>query len=331
MNKKTIALFSGGLDSILAARIVMEQGIRVIGINFIMEFASRDLEKHKRLIRETARQIGMESEIIDISNEYLKVLENPMYGFGANINPCIDCKIFMLRKAKKLMGKVGASFVITGEVLGERPMSQRKDALNAIENNSGLKGYILRPLSAKLLKPTIPEEKGLIKREKLFDIKGRSRKPQLELARRFGITKFFTPAGGCLLTDPAFSRRLKDLIGHNVLKLEDIRLLKFGRHFRFNKSTKFILGRDEEDNRHILNLRKEKDLVFEPRGYPGPIGILRGERNNELISLAASFLITHTKKKTETSAGVRYWVVPKEKKNIFLKAAEKEKIEEMRI
>jgi len=331
MKKKAVVLFSGGLDSILAAKIIMDQDIEVLGINFSMEFVSKDVEKHKKRIKEIANSINMEFKIVDISDEYMGVLKNPAYGFGSNINPCIDCKILMLKKAKDIIKEAGAEFVVTGEVLGERPMSQRMDALNAIENKSGLKGYLLRPLSAKLLKPTIPEEKGIVDRNRLFGISGRSRKPQFELAGKLGIKNYFAPAGGCLLTDPGFARRLGDLIDHDALFLDDIRLLKFGRHFRFGEKTKFVLGRNKEDNEAIMNLKKENDAVFEPYGYQGPIGILRGERNDEFMKLAAGFLISHTKVKNDRKANVRYWTIRENKNIVSSEPARREKIDEKRI
>ena len=324
VNKKAIALFSGGLDSILAAKVIMDQGIEVLGINFVMEFASINIENHKRRIAEVASQINMKYQFLDISEEYLGVLKNPEHGFGSNINPCIDCKIFMLKKAKDLMKETGASFIITGEVLGERPMSQRRDALNIIEKKSGLKEYLLRPLSAKLLGETIPEKNGIVDRKKLFDIRGRSRKPQFKLAESFGIKKYFNPAGGCLLTDPNFSKRLKDLIGHNAVTLEEIRLLKIGRHFRFSDTTKFILGRDEEDNNKIVNLKNQGDIAFEPDDYSGPMGILRGEDKERFIDLAASFLVSYSKNKHGKKISVIYWTDPAQKKQVFADPVEKE-------
>jgi len=315
----------------LAAKIISDQGIEIHAVNFVMEFASRDIENHKKRITETIRQIGLVPEFIDISKEYLGLLDNPSYGFGANINPCIDCKIFMLKKAKELLPKRNASFVITGEVLGERPMSQRRDALDAIENKSGLKGYLLRPLSAKLLKPTIPEDEGIVNRDGLLDIRGRSRKPQLSLAEKFGIKKFFTPAGGCLLTDPGFSRRLKDLIMYDSVNLDDIRMLKHGRHFRFRNNAKFILGRDKEDNSHILKLRKDGDLMFAPDGYPGPIGILRGSKDSDLVNLSAEILVSYANKKNQDEALVKYWILPQKMERLLAKSAQRKEIENTRI
>jgi tRNA U34 2-thiouridine synthase MnmA/TrmU len=330
MNKKAIALFSGGLDSILAAKIIMDEGIDIFGVTFMMEFASRDIGLHKKNIAQAALQIGLRNEFIDISEEFLEILKNPRYGFGSNTNPCIDCKILMLKKAKTLMENQDASFVITGEVLGERPMSQRKDALNLIENKSGLKGYLLRPLSAKLLNETVPEENGIIDRNRLFGISGRSRKPQLELAKKYGIKTYFTPAGGCLLTDPCFSKRLKDILNADGINLENIRLLKYGRHFRLGERTKFVLGRDEEDNKNILLQKIEGDIVLEPAGYPGPIGILRGEIKDEFIRMGAELIVTYSKKRGGRSA-VRCWQGPAKKEIIQAETLQGDKVEAVRI
>lgn len=301
---RAIALFSGGLDSVLASKIVMDEGIDVLGIHFITEFLSKDIGEFKKKIVENAREINLNVEIIDITPEFLEMMKNPRYGFGSNINPCIDCKILMLIKAKEMMRNRNAQFLVTGEVLGERPMSQRKDAFNAIEKRSGLKGLILRPLSAKLLPETIAEANGLIDRERLFDIQGRSRAPQLTLAKNFGIKKHFTPAGGCLLTDPNFSKRLKDAMARGYPDIGTIKLLKAGRHFKIADKTRLVIGRDEADNKIVSSLIKEGDVIIEPAGFAGPVGLLRGEISKEIVDRAASLYASHTKFKDKTEVAV---------------------------
>ncbi|MFH1877498.1 MAG: tRNA 4-thiouridine(8) synthase ThiI [Candidatus Omnitrophota bacterium] len=307
MKKKAIALISGGLDSLLAARLVAEQGIEVAGIVFVMPFASRDIDHFKEKVSEAARGAGITVRFEDISGQFLRMLKNPRHGYGANINPCIDCKIMMLSNARRVMKQEGADFIITGEVLGEMPMSQRKEALNIIEKESALKGYLLRPLSAKLLRPVIAEEKGIVDREKLMAIEGRSRKPQLALARKFGITKFFSPAGGCLLTDPIFTEKLKDLIEKDDLTPEQVALLKYGRHFRLDDKTKIIVGRDEKDNDMLIALKKDKDIIIRLVNDPGPYALLRGKTTRENILKAASFVVSHSRKKEEKRVKVEYW------------------------
>ncbi|MBF0494781.1 MAG: tRNA 4-thiouridine(8) synthase ThiI [Candidatus Omnitrophica bacterium] len=266
---KAIVMFSGGLDSVLTAKVLMNEGIDVLGLTFITEFSAIDVPKFTEKIKKRAEAISLKLRIIDISQEFLGLLKDPFYGFGANINPCVDCKIYMLKRAKEIMEKEGYSFIATGEVVGERPMSQRRDTLYVIEKKAGLKGYLLRPLSAKLLNPTVPEETGLINREHLYAISGRSRKPQMELAEKFGISEYAQPAGGCLLTEPAFSSRLKDIIKHDMLNIDNIKLLKFGRHFRLDAKTRFVLGRDEKDNENVLSSAEKNDVILSPKDFNG--------------------------------------------------------------
>jgi len=213
----------------------------------------------------------------------------------------------MLKKSKEYMDKVGASFLVTGEVLGERPMSQRKDALNIIERDAGVRGILLRPLSAKLLNPTQPEIEGIVDREKLLDISGRSRKPQMELAAKFGIKEYPNAAGGCLLTDPGFTKRVKDLIRHDSLNIDDLKLLKAGRHFRLDERTKLVVGRDEKDNEALESLISANDIIFKLRDRQGPLSILRGKHNSRIIEEAASIVAYHTKFKNEKAIRVDYW------------------------
>jgi tRNA U34 2-thiouridine synthase MnmA/TrmU len=231
---KAVALFSGGLDSILAVKLIQEQGIEVRGVNFKTPFFG--LSKTFAVIK----NIDIDLEIIDITQELLEILRNPKHGFGKNMNPCIDCHSLMFKKAGEYMIKIGASFIISGEVLGERPMSQNRNSLNIIKRESGFEGRILRPLSALLLAETIPEKEGLVDRSKLLDISGRSRKRQMELAAKMGIDDYPSPAGGCKLTEPAFSKRLRDLFTQDSFSLEDIELLKLGRHFRLSKDIVFL-------------------------------------------------------------------------------------------
>ena len=329
--KKAIALVSGGLDSLLAAKLVQKQGIEVLGVVFIMEFASKDLEGFKARVQESSDEAGINVRFVDIAEEFLDLVEKPKHGYGANVNPCIDCKILMLKKAKEIMAEEKASFVVTGEVLGERPMSQRKEALNIIKNESGLAGYLLRPLSAKLLKETKPEQEGIIKRSNLLDFSGRSREPQLKLAKEYGLNKFFAPAGGCLLTEPIFARKIKDLLDHNEMTIENIQLLKTGRHFRLSDKTKVIIGRDKEDNEILAQQKKSKDVMLRFNDFPGPDVLIRGQSNAEIIGKAASLLISHSKKKNEMKSEVDFWYNQEDKKTIEATPMKKEEVEEFRI
>jgi tRNA U34 2-thiouridine synthase MnmA/TrmU len=251
--------------------------------------------------------LGIPLKVFNVSEEYLKVIKHPKHGYGSHMNPCIDCRIFMLKKAKDHMQATGASFIVTGEVLGQRPMSQRRDAMRLIEKEAELQGYIVRPLSAKFLAVTIPEKEGWINREKLLGIQGRSRKPQMELANHYGIHDYPCPAGGCLLTDPGFARRMKDLLDHKPnFSLNDVHLLKFGRHFRISPHLKLVVGRNEEDNIKIQTFAQEGDILFKTLHYPGPLSLLRGTPNETEIMKVASITVRYGKAKDLAEAEVLY-------------------------
>lgn len=301
---KALALFSGGLDSFLAAARVKDQGIDIIGINFKTPFALAYKDKSDRLrnwTEELASFLGIELKTVDISQDFLEIIKKPRYGFGDNMNPCIDCKILMLTKAKQLMPELGASFVITGEVLGQRPMSQNRSALKLIERESNLEGLLLRPLSALVLEESLPEKRGWIDRNKLLGFKGRSRKPQIEEAQKLGLKDYPNPAGGCLLTDPGFSLRLKDLLRYGNLDLNNIELLKIGRHFRLFEFAKLVVGRNEKENEWILKLAQENDYLFIPVDTPGPTALGRGCFNEELLQLSCRITCRYCDVKKDTS------------------------------
>lgn len=291
---KALALFSGGLDSVLAAKIIFEQGIEVIGINFITPFFASDNEER---VEQIAADLGVELRAIALGDEYIEIVKSPKYGYGKNLNPCLDCRILMFKKAESLLQAEGASFVISGEVLGQRPMSQYKNAFRLIEKESGLEGLILRPLSAKLLPLTVPEKEGWVDREKLLNIQGRSRQVQIELTKKWRISNYFSPSGGCLLTDPIFSQRMRDLLRYQQASLDNIELLKIGRHFRLSPQTKLIVGRDEKENNLLAGLIKTDEIHFEPLGVKGPISIGQGSFDNSLISLAAQVIARYCDEK----------------------------------
>jgi tRNA-specific 2-thiouridylase len=305
---KAIALLSGGLDSTLAAKLMMDQGIELEALNFLTVFCTCTNRGETCLASQKAvNALGIPLKVFNVSEEYLNVIKHPRHGYGSNMNPCIDCRIFMLKKAKAHMQATRASFIITGEVLGQRPMSQRRDAMRLIEKEAELQGYIVRPLSAKFLAVTIPEKEGWINREKLLGIQGRSRKPQIELADHYGIHDYPCPAGGCLLTDPGFARRIKDLLDHKPdFSLNDVHLLKFGRHFRISPHLKLVVGRNEEDNIKIQTFAQEGDILFKTLHYPGPLSLLRGTPNEMEIAKVASITVRYGKAKDLAEAEVLF-------------------------
>lgn len=332
MNKKCIAMFSGGLDSILAVKLMQEQNVEVQAVNFSIDFCACIMQDGENVATKAAKMLDVPIKVIDITEEYINVLKNPSHGYGANINPCIDCKIFMLKKAKEMMTEFGASFIITGEVLGERPMSQRLDALNIITRDSGLKGFLLRPLSAKLLEPTVPEKDGAVDRERLLAISGRSRKPQFALAEQYGIKQYPNPAGGCLLTDPGFTSRVKDLMEHNEVSVQNLKFLTIGRHFRLSPTAKLAVGRDREENDALEKLAKKTDILFVLKDYQGPLAVLRGADDNNTIALAAGVMAHHTKFRDEPLLEVEYWSAGSSgKKTIAVKPLAQEDVARVRL
>ena len=305
--RKAIALISGGLDSMLAARLVMDQGIHVEGINFFTGFC---VEGHTHAIRKkdsarpkrnnalwVAEQLGIKLHIIDVIEPYKTVVLNPKHGYGANMNPCLDCKGFMVGKAYEWLQENNFDFIITGEVMGQRPMSQRRDTMPVIQRESGAGELLLRPLCAKKLPPTLPEREGWIDREKLLDFHGRSRKPQMALAASFGIKEYAQPAGGCcFLTDVNYTRKLSDLWsnrGSRDYELDDIMLLKVGRHLRPKDHYKIIISREEGESRFLEGYRKEYTHLHTV-SHAGPFAIIDGETTDEDLLLAARLVARYS-------------------------------------
>ncbi len=321
---RAIALISGGLDSALAAEVIKLQGVDVIGVAFITPFTHPRVEK-------LAQNIGIQIKTIDISLEYLDLVKSPSFGYGKNLNPCIDCHIFMLKKAKKLMFEYQANFIITGEVLGQRPMSQNKSSLRKVEKESDLEGLLLRPLSAKLLSPSMPEQEGWVRRSLLFNFSGRSRKPQMDLAKRLELEGFGQPAGGCLLTDPGFSRRLKDLLSYGrELNLNGIKLLKLGRHFRLSCQAKLVLGRNQQENQRLIDFAGYNNFLLKPIDILGPTGILEAEAvSRGLLELSASILARYC---DQNNGGVRVSIEGNNQSQVVhCSALGQEKIEALRV
>lgn len=298
---KAIALFSGGLDSTLAMKLIIDQGIEVLAVNINTGFGStKDRLEHMQSMCE---QVGAELKIIDIESEFLQdVLFDPKHGYGKNFNPCIDCHAKMFAVAKRVMEAEGASFLISGEVLGQRPMSQNKDALQTVLNESNCDGLLLRPLSAKALAPTIAEIEGWIDREKLENITGRNRDRQLELVKEIGLDNFESPGGGCLLTDENFAKKMFDFIKHDTFEVRDIKVMKFGRHLRLKDGAKLVIGRNQEENAHLQEIQNDKYYHVKTLGLPGPHSMLSKSATKADKELAAKIILTYCK----TKEGMEY-------------------------
>ncbi|MBN2415735.1 hypothetical protein JXO52_07825 [bacterium] len=296
--KKALALISTGLDSLLAAAVVQHQGIEVEGVCFVMAFDNLARKAHSGGVEESVASLGIPVRVVDISGEFLPTLLHPAHGYGSGVNPCIDCHLFMLRKAHDMLAETGADFLVTGEVVGQRPMSQRRDTLAHMNKIMPFSDLVLRPLSARLLPPTLPEREGWVDREALYAISGRSRKQQMEMAKAFGFTSYSSPAGGCILTDPVFSRRLKrlfDIKGRDAVTLQDLQLLRIGRHFCLEDSTHIVVGRNEAENERLSDFFPH-GWRFEPRDVPGPLVISDDVSGPAQVALAAAVTARYTSK-----------------------------------
>ena len=337
---KAIVLFSGGLDSRLAVCMLKEQDIDVKALHFILPFGAGCCNDKMCNFRFSQKEL-VDLKIIDCTSgknfqDYMKIVRNPKHGHGSGMNPCIDCRIFMLKKAKEIMKKEKADLIATGEVLNERPMSQYKSALELVEKEAGLKGMILRPLSAKLLPETAAEKNGLIDRNKLLAINGRSRKIQIELADKFKIN-YPSPAGGCLLCEKAFCQKLNDLIKHidktnkkGKITEKDIELLKTGRHFRFGEA-KIIVGRNHQENLKLLSLNSSKYLIFEVPGVGSPITLLISNKpSHKDIEMAASLTARYSDSDKNAKIKVQFGKkAEKLEKSAMVNAASDKQIKEL--
>ena len=310
VQKKAVALISGGLDSLLAAKVVQEQGVHVEGINFYTGFC---VEGHTHAIRKkdrakpkrnnalwVAEQLGIKLHIVDIVEEYKSVVYNPRHGYGANLNPCLDCKIFMVRKAREWIQENGFDFIVTGEVIGQRPMSQRKDTMPVVARDSGADDLLLRPLCARNLPETRPEREGWVDRQRLYGFNGRSRKPQMALAKHFGIEDYAQPAGGCcFLTDAQYSLKLADLWrarGEKRYEMDDIMLLKVGRHLRPRPNFKLIIAREEGEGNFLQGYQKQF-VSIRTVSHGGPLTLIDGDVDERDLKLASRIVARYSQGK----------------------------------
>ncbi len=361
---KAVALISGGLDSTLAALIVKRQGIDVYGLHFVHAFNSTpehflvaeamnpqtkpsakgssdlyhpsntDIETpaYPKALETLIDQLDIPLRAVELTSRIIELVKDPKHGYGKHLNPCIDCRILQFTTAKRYIDEIGADFTVTGEVVGQRPMSQRRQAIELIDRRAGVEGLVLRPLTAKRLEPTVPEQRGWVDRSKLYGISGRSRKGQKRLAQEFGISDYPQAGGGCRLTYEGFSRKMRDLIDHKDPDENDTFLLLAGRHFRTSGTGKAIAGKDENDNERLKKLARDGDMLFEVDDGRGPTVLLRDADSEPDITLAASLCVSHTKLGGRPSKLVRYWLYGSEKTDSIQAAPlESEQIEKMRI
>lgn len=325
---KALSLLSGGLDSILATELVQRQGIEVVAFNVKTPFCVPKKDGSSEAA-EAAKQLKVPLKVVCVGLDYVHMLRHPKHGYGRNMNPCVDCKIFMIKKAKQYANEIGAQFIFTGEVLGERPKSQHYPELQMIAAESGLKGKLLRPLSAKLMPETQAEQQGLLDRSKMLSIEGRSRKPQFALAKEYGITHYPSPAGGCLLTCEEYSKKLRDLFEHKKrVTLVDIALLRVGRHFRLGEN-KVIVGRNEAENKYLVANKHRGDYYFELPTIMGPNAILQGPKTRLAVESAAK-LTAHYSDAETTQVTVNYG---REKldKTVTVDVPDKNVVEKLRV
>lgn len=312
-----VALFSGGLDSILACRLIMAQGIKVKAVRFVTPFFGYELlAQEDDYRRETARRYGIDVQLRNLSSKYLEMLRTPAHGYGKNFNPCVDCKILIASESRALLAELNASFLISGEVIGQRPMSQRRDTLRVIERDSGCDDILLRPLCALNLEETTPEKEGLVDRQKLLAFKGRTRQPQMALAASFGINDYPSPAGGCVLTDPNKASRVRRFYEkYDHVVISDIRLLMIGRQFRLPSGGWLVVGRNEVENESILELGQDGDIMLSAtEDWPGPTAILRNSGGTEDLEAAAGLIKRFSRKGAgQENAIVQWWEAGAEK------------------
>lgn len=316
MNKRAFALLSGGLDSIVAVKVIQAQGIEVIGVHFASLFFDRTKQPGvKNGAERAADMLGIELIVLPKDVSFMRMIQTPRFGYGSAINPCMDCRIYYLNVARTLMSQYDVSFVITGEVLGQRPKSQKHDGLAIVERESGIPGLIVRPLSAQLLAPTIPEKEGLIDRNRLCKISGRCRKEQMALAAKYGITEYPNPAGGCQLTEKEFVPKVEDLFRYGFDHNDDIALLTCGRHFRFNEKTKIIVVRNAVEAAYLRGMVHEDDTFLEPVDWAGPVALVKKNSDPVALDFAAALMRFHSKEKENDALSVQVRVGEKKRED----------------
>jgi len=309
---KAVGLLSGGLDSTVACKVIKDLGVDVYGVYFAMPWGCCD----KDAAQAAADKVGIKFIVLQLDERYLEMVKKPKHGYGSALNPCVDCRIHMFSRAAKYMKAIGADFVFTGEVLGQRPMSQMRKSMRWIEEESGLKSRLLRPLCARHLPPTIPEKEGKIDRDRLLKISGRSRKSQMKLAERFEITDYPNPAGGCLLTDRHFARRMTDTLKHGYRNFRETVALQWGRHFRVEQNFKIILGRSKDENDALKSYAHQDDVIMEIVDKKGPTLILKGPRPDEkILSIGAGLIQYYSPRRGEEPVTVEYWPA-RDKENV---------------
>lgn len=327
---KAVGMISGGLDSILAAKVVKDLGVEVHGVYFAMPWGCCD----KTTALEAATQIGISFIVLQLDERYLEMVRKPRHGYGSVMNPCVDCRIHMFSRAGQYMRRIGADFVFTGEVLGQRPMSQMRHSMKSIEKGAGLEGRLLRPLSAYLLEPTIPEMEGRIERNRLLGLSGRSRKDQIEMAGGLNITAYNQPAGGCLLTDKNFAARMKDTLKHGYRNFRETIALKWGRHFRLSPEFKVILGRDEEENESLIRHAHPDDRVMQISDNRGPTLILQGnDPGDAVLATAAGLIQKFSRFKDQAPVEMNYWQCrdKNDVRRVVARVIDESEIERMRL
>ena len=324
---KALALLSGGLDSTVAIKVIQDQGIEVEAINFTSPFCRcSGSEGGCGAAAGAAQQLGVKLHYQKCGEDYLRLVENPPHGYGKHMNPCLDCRIHKFKLAKVKMDQIGAAFLITGEVIDQRPNSQRRDALDIVERDSGLRGYILRPLSAKHLRPTLPETEGWVNREALLDIKGRGRRQQMDLAESYGIHDYPCPGGGCLLTYEEYGQKIHDLLEfEGGLTPNSVNLLRFGRHLRVNPNLKLIVGKDQTENEILKRMASATDTILEVNDYSGPVTLCQGTTDHGSIDLAAAITAGYSNAPAETAVKVNAYKA-EDHWEIFVKPLDRETI-----
>ena len=310
MPRKAIALLSGGLDSRLAVKLMLDQGIEIEAVNFVTVFCTCTAKGScKSEARAAAEEFGIHLKVLNATDEILAAIKNPEHGFGRGLNPCLDCRISMFKRAARYMRERGADFLVTGEVWGERPMSQRPEAMRIIEDQSGLKDLIVRPLSAHLFKPSLPEREGWVDREKLMAIQGRSRKVQMQLANELGINEYPCPAGGCLLCDKRFAARLERLLQEDSdPPIADIRALRLGRIFYSSDGGRIIVPRNEEETNRITALAREGDILMSAVDHMGPTTVIKGGSSQPTLEEAAALTARYGQGRDEATVAVGCWL-----------------------